>query len=550
MIASQLRRPPRRNMARVYALLGGGAIVGLAAVAILLRCRLGVSCAQSINLTAHVALVKLLKTDGAEASVPLETGQSVSVGDKIDVDARGEGLLHFPDFMDVRIFRDSQLALNAESEPRPDAPAAYRLRLESGTIFGSVNGETSSGERVVVTTKWAEIRHIGTTFLVNYDSRTGRTWVVTVQGAVEVRPIGASGVGSPVTVPAGWQTWVDPDKPPEPPVPATRAAVGTLFPQVDALTNGAIPDGQVLSQATATPTPTVTITATATLTPTATPTETPTETPTPTDEPPPPEPPTDTPTISPVFGLDNIRNLRVKVLSSSQVEVTVDYTYASDHGDNVVIGAYPRGDYQWFSDAAATVVRGDGTATVIVTYGGNNPPPTLTTIDMTVFMIAGGQSFYTLPFDYTIDWSLAPTVTPAPLAVKLGALPNSLNIAPPTCTGTITDQVQLIHDPSAQCTYQVSFSVVAVSQADTAVSFDVLVEIEPIKLAQTIRVDANLTAGKADMRNLFVDLGTGPNCYYASCLVRVTVDPAGVVPKKDKIDDVIERNFSWLIWTK
>lgn len=169
MIASRLHRPEHRSMAQVYALLGGGAIVILAAMGFLFRCRLGVQCVQPINLTAHLALVKLFTTTGNEAIVPLETSQSVSDGDKINVDARGEALLHFPDFLDVRIFRDSQLTLSADSSISSNTPAAYRLRLESGTIFNTVNSEKAGGNRVTVTTQWAEIRHTGTTFLVNYD---------------------------------------------------------------------------------------------------------------------------------------------------------------------------------------------------------------------------------------------------------------------------------------------------------------------------------------------------------------------------------------------
>jgi hypothetical protein len=481
MIASQLRHPERRSMARVYALLGGGAIIILAAVGFLFRCRLGVQCAQPINLTAHLAMVKLFTANGAEAIVPLETNQSVSAGDKIDVDARGEALLHFPDFLDVRIFRNSQLALSTESSMSANTPTAYRLRLESGTIFNTVNSETAGGDRVTISTQWAEIRHIGTTFLVNYDPQTQRTWVVTVQGAVELRSTGTNGATSLVTVPAGWQSWVDPRKPPAPPVPATRPAVGTLFPPVDQLTNGAIPDSAVLAQATptttATFTATATTTATTTLTPTPTLTETQTWTPTATEVPPPAPPavptdtppavptdtptdtpttlPTDTPTTSPTDtptatatitvtdtptntptpGPDSIRNLRVNVLSSKQVELTVDYTYASDHGDNVWIGAQPSENSLWFGYRPQQMVRGDGTATIIVTFGYNNSPPDTTTSDMTVYMYIGGQSvFHSQPFAYPLTWSLGQTPTPTDTPTNT---PTTL----PTDTPTPTPEV-------------------------------------------------------------------------------------------------------------
>ena len=42
--------------------------------------------------------------------------------------------------------------------------------------------------------------------------------------------------GTDVTVPKGWQTWVEPQRPPRPPVPATRAEVGSRFPPLTDLT--------------------------------------------------------------------------------------------------------------------------------------------------------------------------------------------------------------------------------------------------------------------------------------------------------------------------
>jgi len=105
--------------------------------------------------------------------------------------------------------------------------------------------------------------------------------------------------------------------------------------------------------------------------------------------------------------------LRVKVLSSKEVEVTVDYTYASNQGDNVWIGAQPSENSQWFGYRPQQMVRGDGTATIIVTFGYNNPPPDTTTSNMTVYMYIGGQSvFYSQPFAYPLTWSLGQTAIP------------------------------------------------------------------------------------------------------------------------------------------
>src|SRR5262249_10327454 len=225
------------------------AIVVAALLAFAMRCELGVNCVPPISLSATSNHVTYFPHKGSQTIVTLGKRLSVESGDAIDVDARGEALLHFPDFQDVRMFRDSKLNIVVTSTVSADTPAIYRLQLEAGTLYHSGSQPSAPSQRLLITTKWAEIQHIGTDFLAYYDPRTERTWVVVVSGAVEVRAPSVGGPASLVTVPAGWQTWVDPGKAPEPPHPATRAEVGTLFPVVEALTNSALADPAVLAPA-------------------------------------------------------------------------------------------------------------------------------------------------------------------------------------------------------------------------------------------------------------------------------------------------------------
>jgi hypothetical protein len=77
--------------------------------------------------------------------------------------------------------------------------------------------------------------------LVHLDLARGLLWVIVVDGRVEVEA-----GGQRVEVGRGQQVWVFQGRPPEQPRPATRAEVGDLFPPIEELTNGLLPDVELL----------------------------------------------------------------------------------------------------------------------------------------------------------------------------------------------------------------------------------------------------------------------------------------------------------------
>ena len=167
-------------------------------------------------------------------------------GDRINVSPNGEARLQFRDYMEVRIFRDSELRVSSMASS--NAPPNAALHLAYGAVYGDASPQALAGNRVSISTDWAVISVTGTQYFVYYDQRTHVTWVVVKVGAVEVTDI--AGVGK-VTVLGGWQTWVNPGSPPEPPIPASRLAIGSQFPIVDGLTNAALPDDFLLGDPTA-----------------------------------------------------------------------------------------------------------------------------------------------------------------------------------------------------------------------------------------------------------------------------------------------------------
>lgn len=260
-----------------------GGIVGVAIVggfAGLLLCRMGVICtpADRVDLTAIHTQVRYKPHDSTDPKSlePESTPQPIAEGDSIAVDAGGEATLRFSDRLIVRIFHDTTLSITGTVDP--DAPPIYHYRLESGTTYNTLNPDSAANRRVRITTDWAVIEDLGTEFMAYVDPQTETTWVVVQKGEAQVTAQGRS-----IPVPAGMQTWVEPQQPPVAPIPARRDLIGDLFPQVDDLTRGAIADPELLDQGDLPPTDTPppgaapSTTATALLTETTTlPTDTPT----------------------------------------------------------------------------------------------------------------------------------------------------------------------------------------------------------------------------------------------------------------------------------
>jgi hypothetical protein len=252
----------------------------------------------SAELYLHARTVSYQRGGGAVRELTSPKA-ALGVSDAVTVDHSGEGRLLFGDYLEVKIYLDTELEI--EGAPHPGAPQAYRMRLEGGSIYGTLSAQQLAEQRLQVDTQsqWTTITAVGTGFFVHDDRDREMTWVVVKQGSVKVE---AGGVE--VIVEAGQQTWVEPRGTPKNPLEACRDLVGEggkLFPKVDKLTNGALTDNFLLPCTVAgelpdTPTPTATPTSTGTITPTPTGTRTRTPTPTGTRTPTPTGTRTRTPT--------------------------------------------------------------------------------------------------------------------------------------------------------------------------------------------------------------------------------------------------------------
>lgn len=237
------------------------------------------------NLTSVRADV-LLRAGATGALVPPGETRPLAVGQAIDVNETGRARLRFHNYLIVDVFRGTELQL--ESMAAPDAPPAYKFKLEGGTLFANVDPAT---EVVSIESDMAVITALGTKFWMHV--RPGKiTWAMCKEGKIQI-----TAQGKTVTVPEGYHSWVLPGEPPHEAVPAYRRDVIAVLPSVEDITGGEktdedvfLPEEEVTVRRAATDTPTPTGAPPPTNTPTPTRTRRPTNTPTPTSSPPIPLP--------------------------------------------------------------------------------------------------------------------------------------------------------------------------------------------------------------------------------------------------------------------
>lgn len=210
---------------------------------------------QPASAYLHEPQARFMRGGGAATTLSATQSQALRVGDAVTVDSVGKARLRFVDYLVVDVFRDSDLRITGMADP--NAPPAYRLRLEGGTLNGTLDAQGLAAQRVqpevVVDTQWAVIKALGTVFFIHYDRQRELTWVVVKRGRVSV-----TAGGIEVIVEEGQQTWVEPNGTPVGPLRACRSLVGNLFPLVDDLTTNYIPDLALLCQEDVRPTATST----------------------------------------------------------------------------------------------------------------------------------------------------------------------------------------------------------------------------------------------------------------------------------------------------
>lgn len=215
------------------ALTLGLVLVAAVAGAVVLWQVFGGRVTSTADLFALVSAVERLDaTSARQEDVAAGEHRDMRAGDGVTVDSSGRARLQAAGCV-LEVFRDTGLAV--EEVPGLSAPACV-VQLTHGSLDAQVS------VRTVVDAEWAVVTASGTGFFVHLDVERGLLWVIVRDGEVRVEAGGAV-----VVLTGGEQTWVARGSEPEGVRPATRAAVGDLFPAIEDLTNRALRDRDLLS---------------------------------------------------------------------------------------------------------------------------------------------------------------------------------------------------------------------------------------------------------------------------------------------------------------
>ena len=153
----------------------------------------------------------------ATATPPGETARAVRVGESLYagtqvISASDSSItLRFADGSVLILRSNAQLALDTVSVYAGGGMADTRLRLQQGRAEVGANPRRAPGSRLQIITPSAVAAVRGTRFRIGAEARVTRE--ETLGGAVTLDAASRS-----VTVDAGWGTWVEQGRPPQPPV--------------------------------------------------------------------------------------------------------------------------------------------------------------------------------------------------------------------------------------------------------------------------------------------------------------------------------------------
>jgi len=176
--------------------------------------------------------------------------------------------------------------------------------------------------------------------------------------------------------------------------------------------------------------------------------------------------------------MDNIQNLQAQSVSNKEFQFTVDYRYNSEHGDNVFLGAYALQNGQrlaWFGYGPARASRGNGRATIRLTFGYGNPPASVTTDQVEVmFYVGGGSAFYSKRFNYTKTWSLlaAPVQLSPASGTAFNNYPRTTTLRWSAASGAASYTVEVQYCQSAGCAVSAQNFRLVSNLTTTSYTFD------------------------------------------------------------------------------
>lgn len=98
---------------------------------------------------------RVLREDASQAG--LQVGEKLNVGDQVETGSAGRVLLRWPEGIELRVDRESLLQIDAPTE----------MQLLRGTVYVDVSRDAPSADTFAVSTRFGDVRHVGTRFEVH-----------------------------------------------------------------------------------------------------------------------------------------------------------------------------------------------------------------------------------------------------------------------------------------------------------------------------------------------------------------------------------------------
>ncbi len=158
---------------------------------------------------------------GLREALPAPRQAFLSVGEGVDVDAKGRATLRFADLLTVEMLRDGELVLQELSAD--ERSAIITVLQNGGALINDFNPQEEIARRFTIQTEFAVITATGTRFMVVREANTPLEWVIGLDAKEGDLKVSAG--GETKTVAAGIARWVAPIGPPSAGISADMANV-------------------------------------------------------------------------------------------------------------------------------------------------------------------------------------------------------------------------------------------------------------------------------------------------------------------------------------
>ncbi len=162
--------------------------------------------AVAARAEARRARVETVARTGQRTPLAPLQERNLSVGEGVNVDAKGHAILKFADLLLVEVLRNGNLQVRQFVQD--DSSALIDFGVAAGVVVGDFNPQQAINRRLTITTDFVRIDVAGTRFLLAREEETPLWWVVGLDARPEHLQVTTAGVTKSVVT--GQARWMAP----------------------------------------------------------------------------------------------------------------------------------------------------------------------------------------------------------------------------------------------------------------------------------------------------------------------------------------------------